>query len=1054
VNGRGGDGVPFDPAELAKWAAQAIVSAASTDAWAAMRRKVAVLLGRGDPERERLAGQRLDQTEELLRAAAPGQELDLLRIRQEAAWQVRLVDLLQEHPDATYGLLAIATDHSVAAGRDANFTASGAGLAGVFHGPVVGQMRYERQVVASQPVRLAPPPVLLAGRERLLADLDERLSFADTEGSPQVVVLCGLGGVGKTSVAVEYAHRHLTGLRLVWQFRAEEPAGLAAGFSDLAAALRGGDLLDSGDPVVAVHGVLATRAGGWLLVFDNVNGPAAVRGVLPPAGNGQVLITSQSAHWPPGQMLDVPVLDTGTAAAFLVAQTSADSEGGAARELATELGGLPLALEQAAAYMLATGRSIAGYLELFRQRSMDMLALGEPAGYDKRVATTWALAFDQLQRSETHAVGLLRIIACCAPDAIPLSLLLQHRPGLEQTFGPEVGPLLRPLLDNPLAVDEAVAELRRYSLISAPHDGSVSVHRLVQTVTLGQLAEETAAAWRQAAAAIIAAALPADPEQPAAWIDFAALLTHAETALPDASPGMEAVASYLGATGSYTAACLLQQQVVQAREAEFGNDHPGTLHALASLACWTGEAGDQAGARDQYATLLAMQHRVLGPEHPETLSVRAELARWTGMAGNEAGARDQLAALLPVQERVLGPDHPQTLIDRGSLAFWTGAAGDPAGARDQYATLLPVRERVLGPDHPETLSARANLARWTGFTGDAAGALAQYAALLPVKERVLGPEHPRTITDRNNMALFMGRMGDAAGARDQHAVLLPINERISGPEHPETLTTRANLALFTGLAGDAAGARDQYEALLPVRERVSGPDHPDTLLVRNNLARWTGDAGNAVQARDQFVALVPAYERVSGPDHPFALVARAELARWTGRAGDAAGARDQYSALIPVFERVLGRDHFETVNTYANRARWTGEAGDPAAARDQFAAVLPVWLRTRGPDYPGTLTARAELARWTGEAGDATSARDQLQTLLPVRERVSGADHPDTLTARAQLARWTGEAGDATSARDQLQALLPVRERVSGADHPDTLTARAELARWTRTARQ
>ena len=168
------------------------------------------------------------------------------------------------------------------------------------------------------------------------------------------------------------------------------------------------------------------------------------------------------------------------------------------------------------------------------------------------------------------------------------------------------------------------------------------------------------------------------------------------------------------------------------------------------LARPTGEAGDVAGVRDQFAA----RERVLGPEHPQTLETRHDLARWTGEAGDAAGARDQFAVLLPVVGRVLGPEHPQTLETRHDLARWTGEAGDAAGARDQFAVLLPVVERVLGPEHPQTLETRHDLARWTGEAGDAAGARDQFAVLLPVVERVLGRQAPVVISVRRNLTLW------------------------------------------------------------------------------------------------------------------------------------------------------------------------------------------------------------------------------------------------------------------------------------------------------------
>ncbi len=302
----------------------------------------------------------------------------------------------------------------------------------------------------------------------------------------------GLGGAGKTSVAVEYAYRHLAEVGVAWQFAAEDATVLAAGFGELAAQLGARGLADTRDPVASVHAVLARFPAPWLLIFDNAADLASVAAFLPPAGPGRVLITSQNPNWP-GQPLDVPVLDLDVAADFLVNRTG-DPDRQAARDLADVLGGLPLALEQAAAYIQATGDTLADYLALFRQRRAELLARGEPTGYGKTVASTWALAFDRLQQTEPGAVGLLRLLAFCAPEAIPLRLLLQPRPGLAGQLGDEVAPVLAPLLEDPLAAGDAIAALRRYSLVTPAADGSVSVHRLVQAVTADQMPAELASA--------------------------------------------------------------------------------------------------------------------------------------------------------------------------------------------------------------------------------------------------------------------------------------------------------------------------------------------------------------------------------------------------------------------------------------------------------------------------------------------------------------------------------------------------------------------------------
>jgi hypothetical protein len=474
-------------------------------------------------------------------------------------------------------------------------------------------------------------------------------------------------------VAVEYAHRHLDEVQVAWQFACEDRSVLAAEFGELAAQLGARDLPDERDPVKLVHAVLADYSAEWLLVFDIARDRDSIAEFVPLAGRGRVLITSRNPFWPHGQALEVPVLAPEAAAELLISRTG-DRDRHAALELAGELGGLPLALEQAAAYIQATAGSLARYLVLLRQRRLDLLARGEPTGSGMTVATTWSLAFTQLEAAP-QAVGLLRLLAGCAPEAVPLRLLLQPRPRLADVLSRAVREALMPLLGDELAVNDAVAALYRYSLLTPAGDGLVWVHRLVQAITADQMPGDLGSAWRQAAAVLVEAALPEDPRQPDAWPVFVALLPHAQAALPPESGGMARLASYLGYSGGYVA------------------------------------------ARDFSRVLLEERARVLGPEHPDTLTAWNNLAWWTGEAGDAGGARDQFAALLPIRARVLGSEHPDTLETCGNLADWTGEAGDVAEARDQFAALLPIRARVLGSEHPDTLEARACLANYTGEAG-------------------------------------------------------------------------------------------------------------------------------------------------------------------------------------------------------------------------------------------------------------------------------------------------------------------------------------------------
>src|SRR5215470_797331 len=372
---------------LAALAGNTVVTAAVTDAWESARKGFARLLGRGDPAKTQLAEERLAETHDQLTQAA-GADLEPVHAELDAQWVTRMRDLLEEDPGVEADLRTLvqeiqaqlsagtvsAADHSVAAGRDVIITASGGAVAaGVIHGNVappnpppagsgepvaapgadrvpvqasvsadrgavaVGQLQLPPQeATVGQLVRLAPRPPMLAGREALLTQLDALLSAGDDLAS-RIVALSGLGGAGKTSVAVEYAYRHLAEVGLAWEFPAEDSTVLAAGFSELAAQLGARGLADTRDPVASVHAVLARFPELWLLIFDNAADRASVEAFVPPAGPGRVLITSRNQIWPPGQSLDVPVLDSQVAADFLVARTG-DPDRRAALDLAGELG--------------------------------------------------------------------------------------------------------------------------------------------------------------------------------------------------------------------------------------------------------------------------------------------------------------------------------------------------------------------------------------------------------------------------------------------------------------------------------------------------------------------------------------------------------------------------------------------------------------------------------------------------------------------------------------------------------------------------------------------
>jgi hypothetical protein len=365
----------------------------------------------------------------------------------------------------------------------------------------------------------------------------------------------------------------------------------------------------------------------------------------------------------------------------LVTALSGDTDTDSAAILGHELGGLPLALAQAACYVAHSALDLAGYLRLYRSRRAELHQQGHAPDYPATVATTWQLAFDKLS---APAQALLNVLAWYAPDTIPLDRLLTCDTD-RLTLGEPANGLLRPLLTDALHRHRAITELISFSLLTrVGPGGSVTVHRLVQAVTADRLtADGNHKAWIDTAAALLDAACPP-------WVGSRDTIR----SLPDMRT-MQTLHTH-----------------VRTLIEHLDPDQPISLNLRHTLIEWAGLTGDSARARSLGAALVGDSERILGSDDLATAIARSSLARWTGKAGDVIQAREQASVVVADMMRVLGPDDRHTLLARINLARWTGEAGNAETARELAAAAAEDALRVLGADHRTTLVARATLAGW------------------------------------------------------------------------------------------------------------------------------------------------------------------------------------------------------------------------------------------------------------------------------------------------------------------------------------------------------
>jgi tetratricopeptide (TPR) repeat protein len=517
-----------------------------------------------------------------------------------------------------------------------------------------------------------PAPVRsFTGRDRQLVTLRAQLEARQRAAAlVPAAALYGMGGVGKTQLARAYAHRYRRHYQLGWWIPAHSPLAASTALAELAARLGAPVELPQAEQLTYLGEALAERD-GWLLIFDNASDPAALERFVPAAGQGHVLVTSRSSAWQ-GVADPVPVeLLSPEAAAGLLAERTGDRDHQAAVRLAEELGRLPLAVEQAAAYATQQRLSLAAYLTMFRERRAELLARGQPLAYEGTVAAAFTLALDQLQRHDPAALQLLELCALLAPDEIPVGSLLDQAPLLAE-------PLASVASDH-LRRGETLGVLYQAAMLTPDVDDTARLHRLVQAVTLDRLAAQDRPERVTTAVAVLAAAFPAQPWEATQWPVCARLFPHGATVVDHARDQRLVTASLgelLHRMGSYVwgrglglpRARELLDHAVRVRQQLHPGAHLDTARSLNNLANVVQDQGEHPKAGELYAQALAMFRQLLEGDDPRTAMALDNLATTLYRLGDHEQARDLHSQALAMLRGLHDGDNPNIAMTLDNLA--------------------------------------------------------------------------------------------------------------------------------------------------------------------------------------------------------------------------------------------------------------------------------------------------------------------------------------------------------------------------------------------------
>jgi tetratricopeptide (TPR) repeat protein len=709
----------------------------------------------------------------------------------------------------------------------------------------------------------------------------------------------GMGGVGKTQLATEYAHAHATGYDIIWQVNAGEPAALPGQFAALAARLGLDPATDSGSLPAQVGEQLRTSGHSWLLIFDNADDPRDIRpwlpsGPLPPGTRGHVLITTRRGGYSTlGPVIDLDVIPAADALALLRTRVPglAASMGEA---IADELGHLPLALEQAAAYLDLTQLPPREYLALLRARPADMHQRGRAGTRTETIATLWDLSLERLTRREPAAAQLAHICGYLASDPIPTDLFTAH-PGLLPA------PLAEAAAD-PLAFTDTLAVLLDYALAKRGPAG-ITLHRLTQaairarTPPAPSLAPPPPAPQAGQASHPLVTALwllgTGAPDEvigtPQGWPRWAILLPHvlAATTHADApgGPTDPAVAWLLDRAGTYLHvhaqlgdARPLLERALAISEATHGPDHPDVAASLNDLALVLADLGQPGQARPLQERALAISEAAFGPDHPDVATDLNNLASILLELGQPGQARPLQERALAIDEAAYGPGHPNVAADLDGLASTLLELGRPGQARPLQERALAIDEAAYGPGHPTVSVALSGLASVLRDLGQPGQARPLQERALAIDEAAYGPDHPTVAGDLNNLAVLLDELDEPGQARPLQERALAIYEAAYGPGHPAVANALDVLAGILDELDQPGQARPLQERALAIYEAAYGPGHPAVADTLTGLAVLLDELGETGQARPLQERALAIYEAAYGPGHPAVAGALDDLA--------------------------------------------------------------------------------------------------------------------------------------------------------------------------------
>ncbi|WP_244375714.1 FxSxx-COOH system tetratricopeptide repeat protein [Streptomyces ficellus] len=811
---------------------------------------------------------------------------------------------------------------------------------------------------------MPPRNAVFTGREELLVALENGLREGPTAVLPHA--LHGMGGVGKSQLALEYVYRHASEYQVVWWIPAERTTQIQQAFVELARRLH---LPVSSEAITAVPAVLeALRTGNpynsWLLVFDNAESPAAVQEYFPstPEGGpvGSVIVTSRNPQWNTlAHPLEVDVFER-EESIQLLRRRNPDLSDEDADMLAEILGDLPLAVEQASAWRAETGMPPAEYRRVFEEKSAELMAVSPPTQYEKTVATAWNVSLDHVEGKNAGAIQLLELCTYFAPEPV-------NRQFFSNAVSEPIAPELDRIFTDPIRLSRAIREISRYSLAKIDHrTNSIQMHRLVQAVLEARMTEEQRRRFRHGAHLLLAANAPSDPRAPHNWQRFGELYPHVIASKAALSPHRNVrqmvymTAEYLFYWGDHKAALEFAQETYREWCRLFGEDDQQTLVLGRHLRFVLWRDGRYQEAAELGERMLATLEGA-GPDlEEEYLRVKGQVSGDRRARGDFRGALEFDEEIYERAVRAYGDEDPETLLHAHNLGVTLRVNGLYARALELDRASWRTKVQLFGADAPTTLGSEASLHLDKQELGEYAATERAYEEAIDIHRDTFGDMHPNTLKAIARLGVAQRKAGHHAAAEaNTRNARNALVERY-GERSPDALQASLNLSIDLRQNRALDEALKLGERTRALYAEIFGQDHPHTAAADANAAITMRLLDRADQARKLNESALARFREKLGEAHPHTLICAVNLANDLFAQGDAAGALELDQRSLPALAEALGERHPTVLVLRGNTATDLRALGRTGEAEELHRAAIDGIRETLGENHP----ACADMLAW------------------------------------------------------------------------------------------